>query len=84
MQVVEFSSQTHDNVVDLPPNLHDLNGRPVRIILLAKEGAAKPAHAAGFKAVSLKTKGFRFDRDEANVRCKASRGCLESAVTVVI
>ncbi len=68
MQAVEFKSKPHDNVVDLPPNLRDWNGRQVRVILLADEGAAHSAKAPAFEAISLKTREFRFDRDEANAR----------------
>jgi len=68
MQAVEFKSKPHDNVVDLPPNLRDWNNRPVRVILLADEDGARPAISNTFKAISLKTRDFRFDRDEANAR----------------
>lgn len=67
MQAVEFKSKPHDNVVDLPPDLHDWNGRQVRVILLTEEGV-EPAVEPTFRAISLKTRGFRFDRDEANAR----------------
>ena len=68
MQAVEFKSKPHDDVVDLPPNLRDWNNRPVRVILLADEEAAHPAASHTFQAISLKTRDFRFDRDEANAR----------------
>lgn len=68
MQAVEFKSKPHDNVVDLPPNLHDWNNRPVRVILLADEESSRPAISHVFKAIALKTRNFRFDRDEANAR----------------
>jgi len=68
MQAVEFKSKPHDNVVDLPPNLRDWNNRPVRVILLADEESSHAAISNVFKAISLKTRDFRFDRDEANAR----------------
>ncbi|MDD5391023.1 MAG: hypothetical protein PHD37_16930 [Gallionellaceae bacterium] len=69
MQAVEFNSTAHDNIVELPPELRAWNGRQVRVILLAEEGNA-PADAGvrSFTALSLKTQGFRFNRDEANAR----------------
>lgn len=67
MRAVEFKSKPHDNVVDLPPDLRDWNGRQVRVILLSEEGGEQPAEPR-FKAISLKTSGFRFDRDDANAR----------------
>jgi len=69
MQAVEFNSTAHDNIVDIPPELRAWNGRQVRVILLADEGTARPgASGHSFTALSLKTRDFRFDRDEANAR----------------
>ena len=68
MQAVEFKSKPHDNVVDLPANLRDWNDRPVRVILLADDESSCPAISGTFKAISLKTRDFQFDRDEANAR----------------
>lgn len=67
MRAVEFTSQPHDNVVDLPPELRDWNGRRVRVILLMDE-SGKPPSEPSFRAAALKTRGFRFDREEANAR----------------
>lgn len=68
MQAVEFKSKTHDNVVDLPEELRSWNGRQVRVILLVDEEVAPHATQFEFSAISLKTRGPRFDREEANVR----------------
>jgi hypothetical protein len=68
MQAVEFTSTTHDNVVDLPPELRSWNGRQVRVILLADEEPTHPVISTAFKAISLKTRDFRFDREDANAR----------------
>jgi len=38
------------------------------VILLADEESARPAISNDFKAISLKTRNFRFDRDDANAR----------------
>jgi hypothetical protein len=68
MQAVEFNSTTHDNVVDLPPELRTWNGRQVRVILLADEESERPVTRPAFTAISLKTRNFKFDREEANAR----------------
>ncbi len=69
MQAIEFNSTAHDNIVDLPPEFRIWNGRRVRVILLADEVTAHTsARDSSFTALSLKTLGFRFDRDEANAR----------------
>ena len=67
MQAVEFVGKLHDDVLDLPTALRSWNGRRVSVILLDAE--SEPATAVPtFSAVSLKTRNFRFDRDEANAR----------------
>lgn len=67
MQAVEFIGKPHDDVLDLPAELHGWNGRWVRVIFLDAENE-RAAAAPTFSAVSLKTRDFRFDRDEANAR----------------
>jgi hypothetical protein len=67
MRAVEFKSKPHDNVVDLPPGLREWNGRRVRVILLSDEGSELHGEPV-FNAISLKTRGFKFDRDDANAR----------------
>jgi len=67
MQAVEFIGKPHDDVVDLPAELRDWNGRRVRVILLDAENEPVTV-TPGFTALTLKTRDFRFDRDEANAR----------------
>lgn len=37
MNAIEFTSQTHDGVIDLPREFADWNGKKVRVILLEEE-----------------------------------------------
>ena len=67
MQAVEFIGKPHDDVVDLPAELRDWNGRRVRVILLDAENEPVTV-TPGFTSLTLKTRDFRFDRDEANAR----------------
>jgi hypothetical protein len=67
MQAVEFIGKPHDDVVDLPAELHGWNGRRVRVILLDAESELVTS-APRFTALTLKTRDFCFDRDEANAR----------------
>ena len=67
MQAVELIGKPHDDVVDLPTELRDWNGRRVRVILLDAENEPVTV-TPGFTALTLKTRDFRFDRDEANAR----------------
>lgn len=67
MQTIEFVSKAHDGVVDFPRELQGWNGKQVRVILLeAVNEAAK--HKAMFKAATISTRGYRFNRDAANER----------------
>lgn len=67
MQAIEFVSKAHDGVVDLPSEHQAWNGKQVRVILLeAVNEAAK--RKVFFKAASISTLGYRFNRDAANER----------------
>ena len=67
MQAVEFVSKAHDGVVDLPREHQNWNGKQVRVILLeATSETVERKHT--FKAASISTRGYRFDRDAANER----------------
>ena len=67
MRAIEFVSRAHDGVVDLPSEHQGWNGKQVRVILLeAVNEAAK--RKAQFKAASISTRGYRFNRDAANER----------------
>lgn len=37
MNAIEFTSQTHDGVIDLPQEFADWNGKKVRVILLEED-----------------------------------------------
>lgn len=66
MQAVEFTSQAHDGVVDLPVEHQNWNGKKVHVILVetAKGIGKKPL----FNATSIATRHYHFDRDAANER----------------
>jgi hypothetical protein len=67
MQAIEFVSKAHDGVVDLPSEYQGWNGKNVRVIMLeAINDVTK--RKAQFKAATLSTRGYRFDRDAANER----------------
>lgn len=67
MQAIEFVSKAHDGVVDLPREYQGWNGKKVRVILLeASSNAAK--RKVQFKAATISTRGYRFNRDAVNER----------------
>jgi len=64
MQAVEFVSKEHGGMVDLPREHQNWNGKQMRVILLeatSKTAKRKPI----FKAATISTLGYRFDRDAA-------------------
>lgn len=67
MQAIEFISQAHDGVVDLPQNALAWNGKQVRVILLEAANHLVKSDIS-FNAVRISTRGFRFDREAANAR----------------
>ncbi|MHB9118174.1 MAG: hypothetical protein ACYC2R_07850 [Burkholderiales bacterium] len=67
MQAIEFVSKAHDGVVDLPSEYQGWNGKNVRVILLEAVSEADK-HKPQFKAATISTLGYRFNRDAANER----------------
>ncbi|MBS4095441.1 MAG: hypothetical protein KGZ83_01215 [Sulfuricella sp.] len=67
MQAIEFVSKAHDGVVDLPSEYQAWNGKQVRVILLEAVNEVSK-HQSSFKAASISTRGYRFDREAANER----------------
>jgi len=67
MQAIEFVSKAHDGVVDLPREHQSWNGKQVRVILLEAMGEAAKRKTA-FKAATISTRGYLFNRDTANER----------------
>ena len=67
MQAIEFVSKAHDGVVDLPSEYEGWNGKKVRVILLEAVNETVKRKVQ-FKAATISTRGYRFDRDAANER----------------
>ena len=67
MQAIEFVSKAHDGVVDLPREHQAWNGKDVRVILLEAASEANKRKTL-FKAATIFTRGYRFNRDAANER----------------
>lgn len=72
MKAIEFSGSVKDGAIKIPKKfLSNLADESVRIIILVKEqepSKKKPPFKKRFKAVKLDTRGFKFNRDEANER----------------
>lgn len=69
MQAVEFKTKPHNGIIKLPSQFQQWDDRQIRVILLIEEmGSTIQTQRYAFDAVSLNTKGFRFNREEANER----------------
>lgn len=68
MKAIEFIAQAHDGMITIPKQFTKTITAPVRVIVLIDDVAPKVKRKKQFKAVSLKTKKFIFDRQEANER----------------
>lgn len=71
MQAIEFETQTHNGTIELPAQFRPWKDCLVKVIVLIEETdmltpSTKDPYA--FDAVSLNTKGFRFNREEASER----------------
>lgn len=68
MNAIEFETQTHNGIVEIPPEYQAWQNKTVRVILLEPEEKQSLAKTPRFNAVSLKTQNYRFDREQANER----------------
>ena len=70
MYAVEFRSTVReDGSIIVPKEYKDKIGKNVKVILLSGEqNEADVADFPNFSAISVKTKGFKFDREYANER----------------
>jgi len=69
MQAYEFNTVVRDGIIHIPKQFSDKQLLNVRVILLAD--SAKKVYEPRknkFTAMRLKTKGFTFNREEANER----------------
>jgi hypothetical protein len=67
MRAIEFETQTHDGIVQIPPQYEAWQNKTVRVILLDSE-ESPISETPRFNAVALKTQGYRFDRELAHER----------------
>lgn len=67
MLAIEFETQAHDGIVQIPEHYLAWKNKTVKVILLDTE-TKKTLKPIQFNAIKLKTKGYRFNRDEANER----------------
>lgn len=73
MQAIEFKTILQNGTVTVPPEYAgQWEGKTIRVLVLDDseqvEESAEPSKTSPFQAISLKTKGFKFNREEANAR----------------
>ncbi|MDD5275507.1 MAG: hypothetical protein PHR16_05450 [Methylovulum sp.] len=68
MIAIEFEAQTHNGIVEIPKQYQAWQNKTVRVILLDPVEEKTPKAKMGFSAVALNTKGYHFDREQANER----------------
>lgn len=68
MEAITFVSEIENGKIVVPVKYRDALHKKVQVIILVepKKTVKKPISKKNFKA--FKTKGFKFDRDEANAR----------------
>ncbi|MDR2516218.1 MAG: hypothetical protein LBC88_02420 [Spirochaetaceae bacterium] len=67
MQTYEFNSVVEDNgIIRIPEQyLRDISS-PVKVIVFANDEIKSNSNRKNFSAIKIKTKGFKFDRNDAN------------------
>lgn len=68
MIVIEFEAQSHNGIVEIPQQYQAWRNKTVRVILLDPTEEKTSKTKLSFKAASLNTKGYHFDREQANER----------------
>jgi hypothetical protein len=68
MHAIEFETQAHNGIVEIPEQYLAWKNKTVKVILLDIEKEEPLIKPIQFNAVKLKTKGYRFNRDQANER----------------
>ena len=66
MQTIEFNSVISDGVIPIPEKYRGSLSSSVRVIVMANDTAVP--ESKNFSAMKLKTKNFKFNREEANER----------------
>ncbi|MDJ0580918.1 hypothetical protein [Crocosphaera sp.] len=73
MEAIEFETVIHDGIVNLPVEYSSQwEGKKIRVIVLDESDSLSESGDESekkmLKAISLNTKGFKFNREDANTR----------------
>lgn len=67
MYAIEFETQAHNGIVEIPQQYSEWKNKVIKVILLDSE-LSKISMPVQFNALRLKTKDYRFSRKDANER----------------
>ena len=67
MKAIEFKAKTDKGIIKIPKQIKNKLNQEVRVILLFEE-KEKDIGQHHFTAAKIKTKGFKFNREEAHER----------------
>ena len=67
MQTYTFDTVVQDGTISIPDEYKHLAAGAVKVTIEKNE--SNPRKNATFDAIKLDTRGFKFDREEANARC---------------
>lgn len=68
MQAIEFKTKISNNTIELPREFENLTDCFVKVIVLIEEDNISMKSNYVFDAISINTKDFHFNREEANER----------------
>jgi hypothetical protein len=70
MKAIEFTTTAKDGIIEIPKKYHAELHDEFRVIILQENSSVKklPGKKHVLSAVKIKTKGFKFNREEANAR----------------
>lgn len=73
MQAIEFKTTLYNGIVTIPSEYSaQWEGKTIRVIVLDEANDLAPSveqpQTSAFRAASLNTQGFKFNREEANAR----------------
>ena len=68
MKTVEFETVIDNGVIRIPDDVKEQIGKQVKVILFSNETVKPENKTKTFSAISINTRGFTFNRDEANAR----------------
>ncbi|NLD92038.1 MAG: hypothetical protein GX639_05140 [Fibrobacter sp.] len=68
MEALEFTTHSDGDIIRIPPGHQELLNKDLRVIILYSESRQVISRQGQFNSIQLKTKNFKFSRDEANER----------------